>query len=675
MEIIRDWRLFDIGWFADLGTITRPQGNPGGKKNARKIWNCISAFDIETSTVEIYGEPQSFMYHWQMSFSNEYVVLGRTWDEWLKFMDVLSSIMGEARLIVFDHNLSFEFQFIKGVYPFRTEDIFALDTRKILKCVLYGGSIEMRCSYIQTNKSLAQFARDMGAEYQKLEGDLDYSIVRYPWTELTEEEEAYCINDVTCLVSAIEKEMERDHDTLYTIPLTSTGYVRRIIKEKMRRWNNPLLRYLQPDLELYEMLHWAFRGGNTHANRLMAGKILHNVRSWDRSSSYPDEICNRFFPMTAFKRIIAPTIEKIHAAMDEGKAVLMILEMRDIKLKDPFYPVPYIPRDKCKELTGGDFDNGRVLSADHLVIALTDIDYKIITDQYSAEVRILKAWSAKYGRLPRQITDTVKSLYHKKTSLKGVEGEELEYMHSKEMINAVYGMMVMALIRPELVYDEDYQELILSEDIDLEKQIKAATRNPYLSYQWGVWITSWARWDLEQGIRIAGEDFVYADTDSVKFLGEHDFSEYNRRAEEISKKHGAFAVDPKGITHYMGVFEDEGIYEEFKTMGAKKYAYRQNGKLHVTISGVGKRLGAEELEEAGGLKAMEEGFTFKKAGGVAAIYNDNPKDLVYNGISITSNVALVPSEYTLGITAEYADLLLRFPGVIQEELDKMFYRR
>ena len=244
-------------------------------------------------------------------------------------------------------------------------------------------------------------------------------------------------------------------------------------------------------------------------------------------------------------------------------------------------------------------------------------------------------------------------------------------MHSKEMVNAVYGMMVMALIRPELIFDEESNEVLLSEEADLEKQLKASTKNPYLAYQWGVWITAWARWDLEQGIRIAGEDFVYADTDSVKFLGEHDFTAYNEEAKARSLKHGAFAKDPAGNTHYMGVFEDEGVYEEFKTMGAKKYAYRKDGKLGVTISGVGKKLGAEELEAAGGLPAMKEGFTFKKAGGQAAVYNDNPQNLYYNGVSITSNVALVPSEYTLGITAEYADLLKRFPGVVQEELDKI----
>ena len=109
MEIIRDWREFDTEWFAGLGPAKRPQGNPSGR-NKRKIWDCICAFDIETSTVMVKGEPHAFLYHWQMSFNNEYVVLGRTWEQWLAFMDQLSSIVGVNRLVIYDHNLSYEFQ-------------------------------------------------------------------------------------------------------------------------------------------------------------------------------------------------------------------------------------------------------------------------------------------------------------------------------------------------------------------------------------------------------------------------------------------------------------------------------------------------------------------------------------------------------------------------------------
>ena len=108
--------------------------------------------------------------------------------------------------------------------------------------------------------------------------------------------------------------------------------------------------------------------------------------------------------------------------------------------------------------------------------------------------------------------------------------------------------------------------------------------------------------------------------------------------------------------------EHDADYSEFATMGAKKYAYRYpDGTLGITIAGVNKRKGAEELEAAGGLEAFKEGFVFRKAGGTESIYNDEPETdkLIREGkeISITSNLYIKDSEYTLGVTGEYARIL------------------
>ena len=118
----------------------------------------------------------------------------------------------------------------------------------------------------------------------------------------------------------------------------------------------------------------------------------------------------------------------------------------------------------------------------------------------------------------------------------------------------------------------------------------------------------------------------------------------------------------------MGVFERDNKLpiKAFKTMGAKKYAYRDDkGKLHITIAGVNKRIGAIELERAGGLKAMDKGFKFIYAGGLEARYSDHPdQDGVTEFITednvpirITRNVSLVDNTKTLGLTGEYRDLL------------------
>ena len=58
-----------------------------------------------------------------------------------------------------------------------------------------------------------------------------------------------------------------------------------------------------PDYEIYKMLREAFRGGNTHANRYYTNYTLHNVHSADRSSSYPDVMCNCKLPISEFYRL------------------------------------------------------------------------------------------------------------------------------------------------------------------------------------------------------------------------------------------------------------------------------------------------------------------------------------------------------------------------------------
>ena len=204
----------------------------------------------------------------------------------------------------------------------------------------------------------------------------------------------------------------------------------------------------------------------------------------------------------------------------------------------------------------------------------------------------------------------------------------------------------------------------------------------FLPYQWGVWVTAWSRYRLEEGIRLAYNakgvhgGFVYCDTDSVKYLGEVDWTEFNAARIAASTASGAYATDPKGVTHYMGVFEDEGEYDRFVTWGAKKYAVEKDGKIYVTVSGVNKnpdRLdrpdGGRELARRGGLDVFKPGFKFIEAGGTESVYNDFPEISEYeidgHKIPITANVVIRESEYTVGIGNDYASLLCESqPGIL-----------
>ena len=669
--------------FSNIPPQLRKRGN---QSTSQKYYykDVVAAFDIETTYIKEIDN--SVMYIWQMQIGMDLTIIGRTWYEFRQLIrKIEASLMDGERLVVFVHNLSFEFQFLSGIFDFSKDDVFAVDHRKVLKAVL-DNKIEFRCSYLQTNMSLRAFCEKMGVKNYKLK--MDYSKRRYWYTELSQKEIAYCINDVRGLVEAIYKEMERDNDTLYTLPLTSTGYARRDAKKAMRAVSHNYIQNLVPDLEIYNLCREAFRGGNTHASRYYSGKVLRHIVSKDESSiyedaigesedissSYPTEILTGDFPISKFQIRQNATIEDLEDLLYKKKKALLIrCSFKDLKLKDDTVSVPYLPVSKCTGIKGGLYDNGRIMEAEYIEqFTMTDIDYKILKSQYTFKIYIKTLASARYGKLPKALRDNVLNYYIGKTTLKNkptdnehtAEFYELLYNKSKALLNAQYGMMAQDPIKISIQYINDREDLFKEDpDADPEELLKKYNKRAFLVYQWGVWVTAHAREKLQRGIDLCGLNFVYCDTDSCKYIGKVDWEPLNKELKEVAEKAGAFAIDANGKKHYMGIYEFDGAFTEFKTMGSKKYAYRDlKGKLHITIAGVNKSIGAIELERAGGLDAMADNFKFIHAGGLETRYHDFPDigDFITEDnvpIRITRNVSLVPNTKTLGTTAEYKELL------------------
>jgi len=210
----------------------------------------------------------------------------------------------------------------------------------------------------------------------------------------------------------------------------------------------------------------------------------------------------------------------------------------------------------------------------------------------------------------------------------------------------------------------------------------AASKNSFLLYQWGVYITANARYELQCMIDACGYDFVYADTDSVKFVNKvHLKSFVDRNNYLISKKQKyrnySDRLNDDGTTtrYILGVWDDDGHYKKFKTLGAKKYAYiaseknKKTGKtedvLHVTVSGLSKSKGAAELARGNGLADFQIGKIFTDSGRTVSYFNESDvhtiKVVDYNGkeseFTTSSNIAIVDTTYTLGISDEYAAVL------------------
>lgn len=641
------------------------------KKSDKTLFrNCMCAFDIETTYLD--DVKQSIMYIWQFAVmdlrnGNIWYCFGRTWEQFTKLLD--SFYHEGITVLVWVHNLSYEFQFMRHWLPFQKDKIFALKSRKVVRADIDG--VQFRCSYIQTNKSLDAFTRDMGVVHQKLSGvEFDYSKKRYPWTEMTTEELQYCCNDVVGLLESMQVRMRMENDTLYSLPLTSTGYVRRLAKEAMRKFNHNQLQAMMCDVDVYKLLRLEFRGGDTHANRYHVNKILENVVSYDRASSYPDVMLNYRFPMSAFTpRMITDIGELEKKCQIRDCCFIAVFIITNLQQRDIYYGAPYLSLDKAVEISGQVVDNGRILSADRAVYVFNDIDWKIVKSEYVGEVEISQVYIAKYGYLPQAFRDLVIDLFHKKTSLKNVDGQELNYMRSKELINSLYGMCAQNPVKPDVIYmDEPDQAFTLEDIVDIGEKLEKYNKKAFLLYAWGCWVTAWARLKLKEMINIVGDNFVYCDTDSVKFLVRDDYKrivarieEYNQGLKELSISNKGYADDKKGITHYLGVYEYEETYKQFKTLGAKKYAYtRQDGTFKITIAGVPKKAGAREM---GTIENFNVGFVFRNSGKLESVYNDSDYGTYYTDdssehrIEIRSNVVLRESTYEIGLSLEYMYLL------------------
>ena len=633
-------------------------------ENGKLVYaDCVCCFDIESTRIQ--EREQSVMYVWQFALG-EFTVYGRTWDDFKGFLRQLKSKLGEMHLVIFVHNLSYEFQFLSGIYHFNDYEVFATDSRKVLKCQMFK-NFEFRCSYKLTNLSLAAMAKRYNKKYLKESGtDFDYSKRRFPDTPLTEQELKYCEHDVLAVVESVIKIMELNDDNLYTLPLTSTGFVRRNVKAGMKDyWYQ--MKDEMPPYRCYQLLKSAFRGGNTHGNRFYAGSIVDDVSSVDISSSYPSQQCNKKFPVGKWKERHDLSIAQLEKRLSLGAAAIMRVYLYDVELRDIYAPVPYIPIAKCMQLhlpadvsRGLCVDNGRVLQADFVEMCITDIDYKIILSMYKCKVEVQEMYTNWYDFLPLPIRELNIEYFRKKTELKGVQGEELYYFKNKELLNSIYGMSVQDVVKENILFADG--QYLIDESRTREDIYNGRKKSIFTQYAYGVWTTAHARASLQAGIDLCGDNLVYVDTDSCKFVGDVDFSAYNADRIAECKQSGAYATDPQGVTHYMGVYEDDGKYKRFITLGAKKYAYEDaKGELHITVSGVGKKSGAAELKANGGLEAFQPGFVFHNSGKTESVYNDEKRPYItrVDGhlITITRNVVIRDTTYTLSTTDDYAELL------------------
>ena len=636
----------------------------------------------------------SIMYCWQFAIDGK-VIFGRTWEELLQLYNIITDYTNKKnRLLVWVHNLNMEFQYIRKLLNWYK--VFSISNRKPVYAITEDG-IEFRCSYILTNYSLAKLGEQLHKyDIKKLVGNLDYSWFRSPETPMSKDEIAYCINDVL-VVSAYIQECIIEEKFISNIPLTATGYCRRYCRNMCLPGNRKkkkeylsyraIMKSLQiSDPEEYKQLKRAFQGGFTHASCLWSGKTIENMDSIDFTSSYPFVMLSeRNFPMSSGK-IVKPKDKAELQHYLKYYCCIFDVELEGVTPKyinDNYISISHctgLIRKSKKREANFIANNGRLVSCDKCVTTITNIDWEVIQKTYNIKKATFHNFRIyKKGYLPKALILAIIKLYQDKTTLKGVEGKEQEYQHAKGLLNSTFGMCCTDISKDLVTYIDDWDV----EKADISENLKKYNNSPkrFLFYPWGIFICALARRNLWSGILEFGNDYVYADTDSIKCMNIDKhlkyITEYNNMCSiklKLMCKH--YKIDyeqellPKtieGEVKPLGIWDYDGHYDKFKTLGAKRYMGQHGEKILLTVSGVNKKVAVPYMIEKYGLdnifNAFSKGLTLPEGttGKLLHRYIDHEQSGTftdYQGNSYTfvndpPGIYLEDTSYDFDITQDY----------------------
>ena len=667
-----------------------------GGRNRRKLYyyNYPCSFDIETTTIRsgqldyIHPDerPVAFPYLFQFNIFGS-VIMVRQYREALDIFRWLGELFigdRQRRLILYDHNLSYEWSYFRGLWDVDGKRSFAMDEHHPVTIILNNG-LMLRDSYKMTNMSLDTLSKDWSRVYKKAPEIMDYNRLRTPYTELDRGTLLYSALDVLSLSEAITYFLRARGEPIWTKCPTSTSFIRAALKSRVgigskhrTKEQKRYMRWLQKcriTPEIYAMLLRQARGGNTHNNRAFTGMQINDVVHFDITSSYPAQmVCYPEFPIGRWMELQADcpigTIELFEA---NGYCTLFDLVLINPRLKAGV-TVPYIPVSKAATLKGRSeySDNGRYMrGAEMLKITIFGIEWPIIKEQYDYDdIVIMGGYFTEKGYLPDIVRNFVLELYAQKTELKGVPSKEVEYSLSKTYVNGIYGMSFTKLLRSN--YKIEDADILLQDPKDPQKELERYQNSTsyFLSYSTGCMVSTLGRVYLQKMIDAVGEDFLYCDTDSV-FAKNPDKSRAAIRALEkeltaYQRQCGLPLIynDIKGRPHELGSISEEDYCSCFMSWGSKKYITVEDGQLHSTIAGVPKKAGARIIGEPDNFRL---GMVFKgtETGKMCLWYNDDEQLILHDEgrpFPVHANAAMLPVDYILGLSNDYR-MCLQVEGI------------
>lgn len=623
-------------------------------KTVTEYVNLPVSFDIETTNFNN-NDRISFMYIWAFCFDGN-VFYGRTWED---FIDLLKDIKNTLQLyngkrynkkiIIYVHNLSFEFQFMKKYIEF--ENVFFTEERKVLKAEK--DCFEFRCSQFLSGLKL-EYTSKLIKNYniEKLVGNLDYSKIRHSETIIDDKEIEYLKNDVLIVNYYIREKIDEEKQ-IFNIPLTKTSYVRRYCRNNTIIKNNhynmdykKIINKLTVELDEMKLLNSCFSGGFNHSSSIYSYDELNfendQLGEYDIVSSYPNVLCSEKFPMSKGEKIDISKItsEDFNKYLKYYNCIFRI-SFSDLEEKDGFEFEHFISTSKCEFLEDYEEDNGRIVKAKKVTIVLNEVDFKIINHFYKYDknnIEISDLYIYKKDYLPRELIECILHFYYKKNN----ENDKIKREVSKTMLNSIFGMICTHFLRDKITWNkEDCSYYIKSiEEMDDNELLEIINKynkdeNRFLFYPWAIYVTSYAKQRLFSLISEMKYDYIYSDTDSIKCRNYKSHVEFiekfnNRVNEKLMKCLKYRNIEYCEYLDNFGKFKFKGEIEFFKTLGCKRYIQKKNGIWELTVAGVGKE------------KAMEY---------IKMISDNKDQKIITN---FNSNL-IIPSNYTDKLTLLYVD--------------------
>ena len=636
----------------------------GNKVIKTQICNRWISLDTETAHNHDDEKPIGWIYQWAFKFGDE-IVTGRRPTELVEALNRLHEslqLSSERQVIIFVHNLSYDIQYLKDYLTkaFGKPRILAIKPHKFISFELDG--FVFKCSFKLSNKSLSRWSSDLGTNHSKIaEEKAYYDELHFQDEVLSQENWDYQIQDVIVLDEAIEKQMETYKDTVLTMPLTSTGYVRRDERRNYKKDRRNRKRFLSTRLyeESYILCRDEFAGGLTHGNRKYAGVTVRPepakgefMRHRDFRSHYPSQQRTRKFPVgNVVKYGEHLTLEKVNE-LSKKYCVLCRVTFENAMIRENVVlPIISVSKAYKGRRTTLDIveDNGRALSIKGIfTLTLTELDLYWIFEQYHFDAYDIElAYVSAKGFLPEFMQKTVdeyflgKTKWKKELAAEKAKGEaadkerliflSLELMKSKNGLNGIYGCTATDPVRVDYKMDGNGAWTATLPETRQALEKFYASENSFNRYQFGIYTTSHARYELLEYARLIenhGGTVLYVDTDSIFYLSnnecENALNAENERRSKRALEMGAY-IEYNGEQVTYDSFDDEGEdITAFRFLHAKCYAYECEGKLHCTIAGVSEWEDATHqygrVDELGSIDELKAGKVFKRCGGTKAKY-------------------------------------------------------